>query len=115
MKLLLPFLTTAVCLGLSLPPCVVGQASSPKAPPQAYIRYLCASEGNVPPKVFGETQRPSMRILCFLEIRSRKSFSLQLFKSALVSIVLHYLELLWLYFFLYRQLAPYPFYPRLIH
>jgi len=54
MKLLLPFLTTAVCLGLSLPPCVVGQASSPKAPPQAYIRYLCASEGNVPPKVFGE-------------------------------------------------------------
>jgi hypothetical protein len=54
MKLLLPFLTTAVCLGLSLPPCVVGQASSPKAPPQTYIRYLCASEGNVPPKVFGE-------------------------------------------------------------
>ena len=57
MKLLLPFLTTAVCLGLSLPPCVVGQASSPKAPPQAYIRYLCASEGNVPPKVFGEWPR----------------------------------------------------------
>lgn len=54
MKLILPFLTTAVCLGWSLPPCVLGQASSPKAPPQAYIRYLCAAEGNVPPRVFGE-------------------------------------------------------------
>lgn len=54
MKIILPFLTTAVCLGWSLPPCVLGQASSPKAPPQAYLRYLCAADGNVPPKVFGE-------------------------------------------------------------
>ena len=57
MKLILPFLTTAVCLGWSLPPCVLGQASSPKAPPQAYLRYLCAADGNVPPKVFGEWPR----------------------------------------------------------
>lgn len=54
MKLLLPLLTSAVCLGWTLPSSTLGQPASPKTPPQAYIRYLCASEGNVPPKVFGE-------------------------------------------------------------
>lgn len=34
---------------------VWAQPTSPaKTAPQAYLRYLCASEGNVPPKAFGE-------------------------------------------------------------
>lgn len=44
-------------LGLGHPPAssLWAQPASPaKTPPQAYLRYLCAADGNVPPKVFGE-------------------------------------------------------------
>lgn len=48
-------LTLAV-LGLSqtTPNSVWAQPAPAKSPPQAYLRYFCASEGNVRPKVFGE-------------------------------------------------------------
>lgn len=56
MNLRLLILTFSV-LGLVHPPAssLWAQPASPaKSTPQAYLRYLCASEGNVPPKVFGE-------------------------------------------------------------
>jgi hypothetical protein len=39
-------------LAFALP--VLAQNPTGKTIPQAYLRYLCAAEGNVPPKVFGE-------------------------------------------------------------
>jgi hypothetical protein len=54
MKLFVFILGGLLSLGWIFPPLVPAQPSPAKGLPQAYLRYLCASEGNVPPKVFGE-------------------------------------------------------------
>lgn len=47
----LPLLFMAVLLGLGSP--ALPQALA-RAPAEAYLRYLCAADGNVPPKQFGD-------------------------------------------------------------
>lgn len=54
MKLFLSILGELLLLGWIFLPSVPAQPSPAKAPPEAYLRYLCASEGNIPPKAFGE-------------------------------------------------------------
>jgi|GEM_PF-1052608 len=64
MKLFLSIWGGLLLLGWIFPLSVPAQSSPAKSPPQAYLRYLCASEGNVAPKIFGEWPlfQPALRL-----------------------------------------------------
>lgn len=65
MKSSLLLLTVLLGLGGIFCPALFGQPANAKAPPQAYLRYLCAAGGNVPAEVFGEWPRyqPPRRLI----------------------------------------------------
>jgi hypothetical protein len=48
------FAWIGLLFALILTTSILAQSPSGKTTPQAHLRYLCAAEGNVPPKVFGE-------------------------------------------------------------